>query len=287
MKNVRDFFYPETLKEALKLLSENEGNSQLNVPVAGSTGIVFSKNPKITGLVDINRLGLDYIKKENGSIKIGASATVQKISRSKALQSVAGGILSKAAGSIGSRLIRNSCTIGGNISGLRIWSDLPAPLLVLDAKIKAQSEKGERIIPAEEFFSKTPSKILNPSELVTEIIIPVPEKSAGSFIKFVRTKVDYTFMDTAFYMELKDGKIINPGLSVSAVTLLPVRLKAIEEFLNGKALDEKLLEEVSKKAEEEINPIKTYKTTVEYRKHLAGVLIKRVVEEAYRGAVAE
>jgi len=245
VKNLKDFFYPGSLEEALELLSKNEGSPLLNVPVAGSTGIFYSKNPKIRGLIDINRIGLDYIKKESHALKIGAATPVQKIAQSPAIKSLAGGFFAKAAGSIGSRLIRNTCTIGGNIVDLRIWSNLPAPLLVLEGKIKAETKKSSRFIPAEEFFSRRPSKILSPVELVTEIIIHLPPENArGAFIKFGRTKVDYTLMDTAAYMEIDGDRLKNVRIAVSAVTVLPQRLKSLEKFVEGKIFSEVFLEEI-------------------------------------------
>ncbi|OQA15489.1 MAG: Caffeine dehydrogenase subunit beta [bacterium ADurb.Bin363] len=250
MKNLKEFYYPSSLTEALYILSENEDNSLINVPVAGSTSIVFSKNPNIKGLIDINRIGLDYIKKDGTTIKIGSTMTARKIYQSPLIKSMAGGLLAKAAGSIGSTLIRNSCTIGGNIVDLRIWSDFPAPLLALDAKIKVDSKKGTREISVEEFFSKRPSKILSPSEMVTEIIIPSLE-GKGSFIKFARTRVDYTLVDIAAYLETEDKKICLARIAVSGITTLPERLKSMEKFIEGKELTEDFLQEVSKKAREE------------------------------------
>jgi carbon-monoxide dehydrogenase medium subunit len=282
MKNLKEFYYPLSLEETLEILSENENAPLVNVPVAGSTAIVFSKNPKIKGLIDINRLGLDYIKKDNDTIKIGAAATAQKIYQSELIKSLARGILSSAAKTIGSRLIRNSCTIGGNIAGLRIWSDFPVALLALDGHIMVKSKEGERLISAEDFFAKKPSKILKSTELVTEIIISVPPaNSTGSFIKFSKTKFDYSLMNTGACLETDRGKILKARIAVSAVTMLPVRLKSIENFIEGKILTEDLLEEISKKVKEEIIPVNTYKVSSEYRKHLAGVLVKRVLEECF------
>lgn len=284
MKNLKEFYYPKTLEEALEILSENEASEMLNIPVAGSTGIVFSKKPTVKALVDINRIGLDYIKKDRGTVKIGAATVVRKIARSEIIKNMAGGVLSKAAGSIGSILIRNSCTIGGNIADLRIWSDSPSALLVLGAKIKINSKEKERIIKAEEFFSQKPSRTLLKTEMVTEIIIPAPPKNAaGSFIKFGRTKVDYTLMDVSSYFEINDERLINVRIAISGVTLFPKRLKELEKFIEGKIFSEKLLKEIEDKGREEIDPLKTYKASKEYRKHLAGVLLKRSVEESYRG----
>lgn len=286
MINVKEFYYPESLDEALELFSKNKGQELINVPVAGSTDIVFSRNPLFKGLVDINRIGLDYIKKEENVIKIGATTTIRKIAKSELLKDMGGGVLSKAASLIGSRLIRNTCTIGGNLMALRIWSDLPVALLVLDGNAEIRSKEERKVISIEELLKKRPSKIINSTELLTEIIIPAtPENVGGAFIKFTRTKFDYTLMDIGAYIELEKGRIKKCRIAVSAVTPFPVRLKEVEKIMEGNIPDGKLIKEASEMAKDQIKPIKTFKVGEDYRKYLTGVLFTRIFEEITEGVI--
>lgn len=277
---ISEFYYPRSLDEALELFSKNRDEQFINIPVAGSTDRVSFKNPSVKGLVDINRIGLDYIKQEDNVIKIGAATVIQKLAKSELLNNIAGGVLAKAASGVGSRLIRNTCTAGGNLMALRIWSDLPVALLVLDGKVEIRSIKERKIISVEELLKKRPSKVIDSTELLTEIIIPVPpENSRGDFIKFTRTKFDYTLMDTGVYIETDKEKIRECRLAVSGVTSVPVRLKSVENLLKDKQPDRALIEGASEKAKEEIKPVKNFRADEDYRKYLTGVLVARIFEQ--------
>ncbi|MEQ8221436.1 MAG: FAD binding domain-containing protein [Candidatus Eremiobacterota bacterium] len=278
MLNIREFHYPQTIDEILEILSKNKDEKSINIPVAGSTAVIFSKNPSVKGFVDINRAGLDYIKQEGNTVKIGAATTVQKIAESEIINNIAGGVLARAASRVGSRLIRNVCTIGGNIAALRIWSDLPVALLALNGAVEIRNSEKKRIISVEELIQKRPAKELSSQELITEIIIPVPScHTKGGFIKFSRTNFDYTLMDVAVSMEFYASVIKDCRLAISGVTSVPQRFIEIENLLKGNTLNETLIDHVAKEAEEKITPLKNFRAGEDYRKYLTGVLIKRLL----------
>ncbi|MEQ8190185.1 MAG: FAD binding domain-containing protein [Candidatus Eremiobacterota bacterium] len=278
MLNIREFHYPQTIDEILEILSKNRDEKSINIPVAGSTAVVFSKNPSVKGFVDINRAGLDYIKQEGNTVKIGAATTVQKIAKSELINNMAGGVLSMAASRVGSRLIRNVCTIGGNIVALRIWSDLPVALLALNGSVEIRNSEKKRIISIEELIRKRPAKELSSQDLLTEIIIPLPScNTKGGFVKFSRTNFDYTMMDLAASVEY-DGSVIKDCIvAISGVTAVPQRFIEVENLLKGNILNETLIEYAAKKAEEHIVPLKNFRTREDYRKYLTGILIKRLL----------
>ena len=126
------FHYPKSVPEACSLLREDEGAKI----IAGGTALALTKLQKVHALVDISRLGLEYIKTETDGKHIGATTSAQTLATSVTLRQIAGGILSTAAAGIGSRPIRNQVTIGGNVVQLYPWSDLPAALIALDATVK-------------------------------------------------------------------------------------------------------------------------------------------------------
>jgi carbon-monoxide dehydrogenase medium subunit len=181
--------------------------------------------------------------------------------------------------------LRNQITIGGNLVGLYPWSDPVPALLALGATARVRSAAGTRDVPLDELVAKHPSKLLQPGELVTEIRLPRAAAHTGSaFLKFARSAVDYALCDAAAWLRL-DGKVIREArVAVGALRALPARLVAAEKALVGQAPDPATLVAAAAAGAAEAEVTADFRASVEYRRELCGVLVRRVLETAARRA---
>ncbi|MFW9996259.1 MAG: FAD binding domain-containing protein [Candidatus Odinarchaeota archaeon] len=292
--NVKEYHVPGTVEQAINLLARDMDTRVL----AGGSSLVRMKNLAIEALVDIRKLNLSYVKEESGRTAIGAATTVTEMLEHPLVAKLGGGVMKEACAAIADTPLRNVITLGGNIAKIYYWCDLPAVLLALEAEIVVQGKDGKRVIDAETFFSKQPARLLDKSEIITEVIFPVI-KGQGLFHKFAKTKVDYAIFDVVVYLE-KEGKVCKKArIAISGCTNLPKRWKILEKSLEGKELTGELIDTVvssaldqiifrpspleseenneSDDAEEPADQVifrKTYKASNEYRRHVLGYYTK-------------
>ena len=174
-----DYVRAETVEQALELLGEHDGAKLL---AGGHSLIPMLKlrlaEPQV--LIDIARISeLKGVSIENDVIRVGALTTHRDLSSSDTLR-LECPLLSEAASKIGDPQVRNRGTIGGNIAHADPASDLPAPLLVLEATVHVRGQNGERSIPIADFFVDLLTTELGPSEVMTHLTIPRNGSGSGS-----------------------------------------------------------------------------------------------------------
>src|SRR5437660_12008862 len=192
MLKITAYHSPATLAEAIALLAE-EGRTI----IAGGTDLLV--NPRymvgVREVVDIRRLGLDYIRVEDDWLYIGAGATMRSVAQHPLIQALANGILARGAAVCGSPNIRNMATLAGNVASALPSADTPPSLLALEAHVVLVGRKGERIVPLEQFFVG-PGKSVRKRELIRELRIPVANSVSkhGGFYKIGRTAEDISIV---------------------------------------------------------------------------------------------
>lgn len=258
-----EFHYPRTVKETAVLLRRPS-----SLAVAGGTSFIVK--PRVEHLVDLTRLELNYIKDKKTEVLIGATTTATDISESQVLGRLASGILRAASSTMADTQLRNVVTVGGDIVCRYSWANLPPALMVLDARLKIAGRK-ERVISIKKFFKSR----LQPGEFISEVIVPKKSaKGKGAFIKFSRTKSEYSLITVAVYAERRGKKTSVVRVAVSG-NIPPTRIKAIEVGLQGKAVTEELLERTTMEAVAQLPLTESYIFSEKYRRELLGILLKR------------
>src|SRR5256714_3033492 len=149
MLKIAAYHSPATLDEAAALLAEDG-----RTIIAGGTDLLV--NPRyivgVREVVDIRRLGLNYIFEQEGWLHIGAGATMRTVARHRQVQIFANGILARGAAVCGSPNIRNMATLAGNVASASPSADTPPSLIAPNAQVVLVGVPGERSVPLDSFF---------------------------------------------------------------------------------------------------------------------------------------
>jgi carbon-monoxide dehydrogenase medium subunit len=283
---IHDFTYlkPDSVKEALTMLSEHKDECKV-ICGGQSLLIVMRQGLLVTDyLIDIKRLKeLDYITfDKKAGLKIGATTTHRAIEKSDVVAKHYP-VLVAMEGKLASIQVRNWGTFGGNLAHADPAGD-PAPVLItLKANIKMGGMNGERVMPLEDFFVDYFETALNKDELVLEVQVPVPEpKTGAAYQKFNLLESDMGVVAVAASVTLNgNGKCKDARIVLGNAGSTPKRVKRAEELLIGKKYDEALFAEAGKIASEDSEPVADIHASEEHRRHLLGVLTKRMLKKAW------
>ena len=234
------------LNDTLKILDVKNGKVKV---LAGGTDIItglqqgFSRFAKINKLLDIAQLNeLKSISITEDNFEIGAGLTFTEIISNNTI-ATAYPLLVKAASTIGSFQIRNRATIGGNIINNAPCADSLSPLLVYDASVRIQSNKGAKEVLLKDFLSEAYRTNLEQNEIVTHIILPKILKTyIGDFYKLGRRRgVAISRLSLTVLIKCEKQIIEDLRIAGGAVTPVAMRFTNIEEMGIGKKVSNKLL----------------------------------------------
>ena len=285
---IHDFTYlqPRSVKEALAMLAEHK--DECKIICGGQSLLIVMRQGLVQPeyLIDIKGLDeLNYITYDDKTgLRIGATTTHRTIEKSGVIANTYP-VLAEMEEKLASIQVRNWGTIGGNLAHADAAGD-PAPVLTaLGGLVKVGSATGERSIPLDEFYTDLFETAMEPGEIVLEVQVPAPPPKTGTaYKKFNLLESDQGIVAVAASVTL-DGdtcKSIRIVLGNAAPT--SIRAKKAESVLAGKKLTEALFEKAGEAASEECEPVGDIHASEEYRRHLVGVLTKRMAKAAFEKA---
>jgi carbon-monoxide dehydrogenase medium subunit len=276
---VEAFYRPANVREAIRLLSSGKGQARV---VAGGTDVVVEGDRSIRFLIDITHAGLSYIRHRGTACVIGATTTMAELEASDVIQALAGGLLSRAARTCGSALIRNLATLGGNMAHGSPAADMATPLFVLDADVVMADSNGRRKLPLAEYLEAAHTS-RHAKSLLVEVVIPDPPRGKGcqwSFQKLGRTAVDISLVNVSAGLQLDSrGRVKWARIALGSVAPVPMRATGAEQRMAGRILDQSLLAEIGAEVAREVHPISDARASAEYRREICSVLTRRALEE--------
>jgi len=280
-----EYLEPETIVEALTMLNRYQGMSKI---IAGGTDLMLQIRNKVVKpeyVVDITRIpGLDYMAfDDQQGLRLGALATIRALETSAELQRKYP-IISQAAGQLGSVAIRNVATVGGNLCNALPSVETSQVLVALSAQVRIIGPGGERTIPLESFFTGVGKTLLQPDEILLEILVPEsPPHTSGIYIKHSpRGPIDLAIVNIAVVMTMEpDGKACREAkIVLGAVSPTPLRAKKAENMLKGKRVDGALIDRAAQVASDEAHPRQgSIRGSFEYKKEMVRVLTGRAIRE--------
>ena len=222
-------------------------------------------------LVDIGRLtDLSYIRDEGEHIAIGALTRHREVETSDLLKQHVP-LLAHAASHVGDPQVRHRGTIGGSIAHADPASDLPATTLALGATYVVQGPNGTREIAAADFYQGFLESALAADELLTEIRVPKLTGAGWSFQKFNRRAQDWAIVGVAAWRQ--NGR---SGVGLVNMGSTPILATSVSGALSQGAS----VADAAEQAVAEAEPQADLNASIEYRTHLAKVLVRRALEEA-------
>jgi CO/xanthine dehydrogenase FAD-binding subunit len=283
-----DYYAPTTVEEALDRLTELGYSGKV---LAGGQSLIPAMNFRMarpTALVDLNKVKeLSYIKPTaDGGLAIG-TMTRDSVVEEDRLVNEHYPILVKTIKHIAHRQIRNRGTFGGAIAHADPAAQLPAAALLLDANFKILSKSGERWMKATDFFIGPFMTVLEPEELLVEVVFPpMPANTGGSYQQVSRQKGGYAqaAVITTVTMDGSD-KVKEARVALFSVGETALLAKKANEVLAGQVATPEAIEEVAAYiAENECDPGTDIHGTEEYRRNLVHVLVRRSLTEAVQQA---
>lgn len=283
-----EFHEPTTIGDACELMARHGGKAR---PLAGGTDLLVNmkkKALKSEHLVSLGRIPeLSQLERSDGALWIGAGVTVSTVAASAAVDRDVPA-LGQGARALGTPLIRNLATVGGNIGSARPAADLPPALIVYDAVLVLRSAAGERRLPIYEFFKGPGLTVGREDELITAVVIRVPAGCAGAgYLNLgVRKAQDCNIVNVASYLEL-DGhaEVVRAArVALGSVGPTPLRSPSAEAVLIGQKPTDALFELAADAARRDCSPILDFRGSAEYRRDMVGVLTRRTLAMALSDA---
>ncbi len=267
------YYSPNTLDEAIKILSEVEGS----IVFAGGTDILVERRAgKIDppAVVDIKRIKeLNFIKAKNNKLEIGALTSINTILENEAIPPELEAL--KDAGKVfGCYEIRNRATIGGNIAHASPGGEFVSTLTALDAIVRLYGPEGTREIPIQKFFRGAGKSIRAKTEIITTLEIPVLPNSASAYFRASRTDgMDLAIVNCAVMIRENENESPIVSAAFGAVAPTPLVLSEV-----NKLLSEGEIERAKKYLFENINPRATSLRATPLSKK---ILVTNLLDEAF------
>ena len=283
-----EYHAPTGLSEACDVLAKHNGQAKV---LAGGTDLLVNMKKKLVApkyVLGLDRLAeLQGVASQKGELAIGALVTAAELAgHPKVRKSLAP--LAVGAGKLGSPLIRNRATLGGNIVTARPAADLAPPLLALGARVVLTGPTGEREVPLDEFFLGPGQTVIKPAEILTRVLIPGLEPgSGGAYEKLgLRKTLEIAIVNVAAVLTLnaKGDKIASARVVLGAVAPTPIRARQAEKSLVGKAASANSFAKAAAAAAQDAKPITDHRGSAEYRRLMVEVLTRRALDKALEQA---
>lgn len=257
----------ESADDAVALLTEHGDEAKL---IAGGHSLLPLMKLRLatpTVLIDVARVAdLAYVRDGGDHLAIGGLTRHHDVETDPLVRDSVP-LLGHAAGQVGDPQVRHRGTLGGSLAHGDPASDLPAVVLALGGTIVARGVQGERTIAADDFFVDFLETALAPDEVITEVRVPKTNGAGWAFEKFNRRAQDWAIVGVAAV----GGA--NPGVALVNMGSKPLRAATVEEALRAGASPE----DAAAHAADGTDPTADLNASVEYRQHLARVLVRRAL----------
>ena len=263
---------PRALEEAVAALGEHADTRLL----AGGQSLIATLNMRLSApslLIDINGIGgLDGIALKDGKLEIGALTRHVQAERSDTIAKHAP-LIARAIPHIGHAAIRNRGTLGGSIAFADPAAELPACLLALDGEVDATGPQGKRTIHAQDFFKGLFETALGPQDVLTAIRVPAATaQTRVGFAELARRHGDYAIVGLAASARADGKGLADVRLAFFGVGATAVRANKAETALASGNVEAAV-------AALDLDPQDDLQATAAVKKHLAGVLLRRVAKQ--------
>ncbi|MCP3940666.1 MAG: xanthine dehydrogenase family protein subunit M [Desulfobacteraceae bacterium] len=281
-----EFHEPLSIKDALKLKKSLGEDAKL---LAGGTDLLVHLKKKLittNNLISLSGIkALSLITKEKNAVIIGSCTTMTQLSSTPIIQKNFPA-LKAGCDNLGTHLIRNRATIGGNACNASPAGDTLPALLIYDALALLETSDKKREIPMADFFTGPGKSCIQPDEILTGFRLPIPGKNSGAhYIQLGKRKSsEINLVNVAAFLKYDPDtkKIIDARIALGSVAATPIRSPKAESTLMGQTPEEACFFAAGEMARrEDCHPIDDFRGSARYRQAMVGVLTKRTLTRAY------
>ena len=276
-----DYQRPTSLAEAVRLLASRADDAKI---LAGGHSLVPTMKLRLANpalLIDIGRIPeLSGMREQGGTLIIG-SCTTHYMLESSSLVEQRCPLLAETAAAIGDVQVRNRGTVAGSVAHADPAGDWPAALMALDTKVTLTGLNGVRSLSLDAFIVDAYTTSLEDAEIVSGLSVRLPPRAAGgAYVKFEKRAGDFAVASIGVQLELDGERRGNAAVSLGALGARPIRARTAEQFLVGEIPGPEVLRDAERLVCEAAQPFEDTRGSVEYKRHLAGVLFRRAFDIA-------
>ena len=269
----------KSLDHAIELLARPGGEARL---LAGGQSLIATLNMRLSAprlLIDLNGLGeLVGIELKSGMVEIGALTRHVEAERSDDIAEHAP-LIALAMPHIGHAAIRNRGTLGGSIAFADPAAELPACIVALGGEVEIAGPRGRRTVKADDFFEGLFETALGPGDVLTAIRVPAATLGTRvGFAEFARRHGDYAMVGLAATAQADGKGLGDVRLTYFGVGNIPLRARKAETKLTEGNIDGAVQALAA-----DLDPSGDVQATGATKKHLAGVLLRRVAKQLMEG----
>lgn len=279
-----DYHAPATLDEALALLQQHGADAK---PLAGGQSLIPAMNFRLAApsvLVDLNRIdALAYVTVNGDAVRVGGMTRHRVLERSADIAREAP-LVTEAMPFVAHMAIRTRGTIGGSLAHADPAAELPAVMLALDATFTVQGVSGTREVAAADFFTGLFATALEPGELL--VAVSIPKRRAGTAFAFdevSRRHGDFALAGAAASVAVNDAGVCTEArVGLLSLADRPLLARQVTRALVGhRPTCEMIRAAADASAQHDIDPSGDIHASPRYRRQLAAVLTRRVLERAF------
>ena len=277
-----DYFVPTSLDEAAAIRRDQPQT----VLVAGGTATSLFLRRRRRPVIDLRDCVPQTMECRGGSIRVGGMVTLATLVCWLTEQgSSTAQLVATAASRVGSSFIRNAATFGGSTVACFRWSDLPAALLVVEARMVLRLPTGrDQVVKANEFFSSHPARLFRDGAILTHVEFPHTQTRGWSFLKLSTNKFGHAVWNAAAIWDAARG---SSRVALSAGLSLPRRLVRTEAILNDGTPRRDQIMKAAGKDLDELGVVASRTVSRSYRRSTGPVIVADVVDEALRRGGAQ
>lgn len=273
----------DSIGGALSALAENRGEAKI---LAGGQSLVPMLNFRIASprvLVDINPVKeLDYIRVEEGWVRIGARTRQRALDRSLDVKRKCP-LLAEAVKWIGHPEIRNRGTVGGSLVHADPTAELALVAILLDSQVKIQGTGKSRTVGAADFFQGIMATSIAEDEILIEVSYPVaPARSGYGFQELCIRHGDFAVVAAAVQLTVGgNGRCTEARVAVAGAGPTPLRIRGAEEVLVGNNGTDEVFDAAAARVPGEVQPFADLQGSEAYRREMARVFVRRALDDAW------
>lgn len=278
-----EYHRPSDVAGALAVLAEHGDEARV---LAGGHSLIpmmklrMADVPHLIDLQDIS--DLKGISVEGNTIRFGAMTTQHELIESDELAAVSP-IIREAALQIADPQVRYMGTIGGNVANGDPGNDMPGLMQCIDARFTLVGKDGTREVEARGFYESAYMTSRNDDEILTQITFSAL-KSGYAYEKQKRKIGDYATAACAALISKEGGKVSAASVSMTNLSDVPVFSESANNALIGTSCDASAVKAAVAAALEDIDPTGDNRGPVEFKMHVAGIIITRAIERAWSRA---